>query len=181
MLQVNLLPWRAQQRQQRKRLWLCLTALPLMLILLAALAWWWLIQRDVGEQTRAAQHWTEWQTRLDAQLKKVDQARQQLASLQLAASQRQQRYEQSGAYLQLLGLLSQKIPDGLWLTQLTEGASGVLRLQGESTVYQGVMAFSQALQQELLLAEVRLLDIQRQPNHNLHFWMQLRLAVSQRD
>jgi len=95
----------------------------------------------------------------------------QLASLQLAASQRQQRYEQSSAYLQLLGLLSQKIPDGLWLTQLTEGASGVLRLQGESTVYHGVMAFSQALQQELLLAEVRLLDIQRQPNHNLHFLM----------
>ena len=181
MLQVNLLPWRAQLRQKRKRCWLYLTALTLMLPLLMALAGWWLIQRELGEQKGAARYWSEWQMRLGAQLKKVDEARRQVESLQLAASQRQQRYEKSASYLRLLGLLSRHIPDGVWLTQLTEGASGVLSLKGESTVYHSVMAFSQALKEELLLADVRLLDMQRQPNHNLQFLMQLRVALPPRD
>jgi len=181
MLQVNLLPWRAQQRQKQQRFWLFLTVLTLMLTLLVAALGGWLVQRDLAEQRVAAQQLSEWQKRLGTQLKKVDEARLQLHSLQLTASQRQQRYEKSASYLQLLGLLSQHIPDGLWLTQLNEGASGVLRLQGESRVYHSVMAFSQALREELLLADVRLLDMQRQPNHNLQFLMQLRLAVPQRD
>jgi Tfp pilus assembly protein PilN len=181
MLQVNLLPWRAQQRQRRKRFWLYFTGLTLMLPLLMALAWWWLIRLELGEQKVATRHWVEWQMRLGTHLKKVDEARLQLQALQLAAHQRQQRYEKSRSYLQLLGLLSRHIPDGVWLTQLTEGAGGVLRLQGESTVYHSLMAFSQTLREEPLLAEVRLLDMQRQPNHNLQFLMQLRLALPQRD
>src|SRR5471032_3171597 len=117
MLQVNLLPWRAQLRQKRKRCWLYLTALTLMLPLLMALAGWWLIQRELEEQRGTARYWSEWQMRLGAQLKKVDEARRQVESLQLAASQRQQRYEKSASYLRLLGLLSRHIPDGVWLTQ----------------------------------------------------------------
>lgn len=176
MLQVNLLPWRNQDRQKRKRFWVYQTAAVLMLSLLVLGGWWGVVQRDVAEQKKTATYWAAQHMRLGTQLKKVDEARAQLQSLQSAANQRQQRHEKSVAYLRLLNALSQHIPDTVWLTQVTEDANGVLRLQGESTIYHSVMAFVHGLKQELSIGDVRLLDMQRQPNHNVQFFIRLRLA-----
>lgn len=180
MLQVNLLPWRANERRKRQRFLLYHVVLVVVLSLSVAVLWWGLIQRELAEQGNATQRWTRLQIQLGIQLNKVHDASGHLQALQLAANQRQQRYENSIGYLSLLHALSRHIPDDVWLTKITETPGGWLRLQGGAGAYHSVVAFAQALNKEPTLADVRLLDMQRQPNHPLHFFMQLRLAATNR-
>lgn len=176
MLQVNLLPWRQAQHEQRQQRWLWQTLATLALCLvLFGLGWGWVaqeraVQRDNAEALQKIE------ASLSFQLKKVSEAKGQLQGLQDVARQHQQRYDRGLGYLTLLEALSRTIPDNVWLTDLAEEADGRFRLRGGTTVYHSAMAFAQSLRESRLFSDIRVPEMQRQPDHDIGFVMQLRLV-----
>ncbi|WP_459176769.1 PilN domain-containing protein [Ewingella americana] len=178
MLQVNLLPWRGLQQRRQQRFWLRQTTLLFMLAVALMSVWMVITQRSVRAMESDVQTLADSQTRLTRQLEKVHDATLQLQGLQRAASQREQRRMKSLGYLALLRSIAGNIPDRVWLTEITEEPDGDLQLRGESGVYQAIMTFAEALKDDALFTEVRLLDIQRLPAQSLGFGVRVRLSGS---
>lgn len=176
MLHVNLLPWRTVLHQRRRRFWLRQITVAVTLSLFIMLAGAWLVNHAIAVQRAASHSLKVMQARLFSQQQKVVEAKAQLQVLQLAADQHQRRYEHSTAYLTLLASLSRHIPASVWLTKLTEGSEGRIRLHGETSLYHSALVFAQSLRRDALFSEVSVLDIQRLPNHRLRFVMQISLA-----
>lgn len=176
MLHVNLLPWRSIQQRQQQRLWLRYMMLFITLAVVLMTLWSASTQHTLRIEQSNLLMLADSQTRLTLQLKKVSVATQQLQASQRAAREQERRRIKSQGYLALLTSLARHIPDGVWLTELTDEPDGRILLHGESGVYPAVMAFAQLLKDDALFSEVRLLDIQRLPARSLKFVVQVRLV-----
>jgi|SRR5471030_680208 len=176
MLQVNLLPWRQAQHEQRQQWWLwqILATFALCLLLFGVL--WWLVERERAVQRNNVEVLQKIQASLSFQLNKVNETKGQLQGLQEVARQHQQRYDRGLGYLTLLEALSRTIPDNVWLTDLAEEADGRFRLRGATTVYHSAMVFAQSLRDSRLFSDIRVPEMQPQPDHDIGFVMQLRMV-----
>ncbi|MBU9842514.1 MULTISPECIES: PilN domain-containing protein [Rahnella] len=170
MLQVNLLPWRKLRRQKRMRCWLKIfVSFPVSVVVCA-----WLLAAFIAQER------TLLQVKLSAlnsgiqkimlQQRRVEAASAQVKVLTEARLLSHQRVQRSRDYLQLLELLALKMPEELWLTELTEH-QGMLTLKGEGRLYHDILALSDMLSAGDLLSKVSLSDVQQQPNQNLSFVM----------
>lgn len=170
MLQVNLLPWRKLRRQKRMRSWLKIfVSVPLSVVVCAWLLAAFIVQERTLLQVKLSALNSGIQ-KIMLQQRRVDVASAQVKVLAETRLLSHQRVLQSRDYLQLLELLALKMPEELWLTELTEH-QGMLTLKGEGRLYHDILALSEILSAGELLSKVSLSAVQQQPNHNLSFVM----------
>ena len=178
MLQVNLLPWRALRRQRRMRDWLRLFAVtPVLVITGTFLLVAFLMQERALRQLHLSALNSAAQT-LVLRQQRVETAAVQLNALTEKRALSHQRLQRGRDDLQLLELLASRMPEDIWLNELTE-RQGMLTLKGEGRFYHQILALSDTLSASELLGHVRLSDVQQKPDGTLSFVMQTPLrAVS---
>ena len=174
MLAVNLLPWRAQQRQQRRQHSAVLLAGLLLCTLSLALLLWWR-----GEQRY--QHAAPQQASMAIQLQQIQQQLahqhallQQRDALLLKRQAQAQRLQQHQRWQQFWQLLPTLMPDTLWLSRV-ERRQGQLVLDGLAQSLADVSAFRQQLQTQPLFAAVKQGSVQRQAQGDYRFALRARL------
>ena len=174
MLAVNLLPWRAQQWQRRRKQSISWLALTLSCTLLLLLALWLRGARIQQQQNQALANMTQALDALQQQLveqKTLIQRRDELQQLKREQQQRQMQHQRWQDFWQQLPEL---MPDTLWL-QRAERRQAQLQLDGQAQSMAAVREFRQQLLSHSLFSAVKQGSVQRQPSGDYRFTLLARL------
>ncbi|MDI9222200.1 PilN domain-containing protein [Pantoea sp. EA-12] len=174
MLAVNLLPWRRQQWQRRRRQSVVLLGCSLTLTGIALLAGWWRSNEALNQQQARLNEVSHRRDALQQQLRLQHSLLQQRDSLlrsQLVRQQQQAEHQRWQLFWQQLPAL---MPDTLWLNRV-ERRQGVLVLEGQAQSMLSVRDFRQQLMTQPLLAKVRPGHVQRLSGGDYRFTLQARV------
>lgn len=131
MAKINLLPWRAERRQQRQREFYVMLGLSALAgVLLSALIWSYYDRQIEGQQARNAYLQTEID-KVQAQNKEIDQLDKQRERLLARKKVIEELQSNRSQMVHLFDSLARTIPDGVMLTSLKQEGD-ILTLQGRA-------------------------------------------------
>lgn len=147
----NLLPWRKQIKQRKRVIFLSIAILSLLLSLLAL---YWLVNQKemlLDQQTLKYQqlHIAVMQKKIH--LSKLEELNDMLRLEQASFYQKIINQKQLQGVVTSLAFIANQVPDGLWLSSLSYNNNQIL-LTGESFEYVEILAFSQSLNEQILLS-----------------------------
>ncbi len=174
MLAVNLLPWRAQQWQRRRKLSISWLAFTLGCALLLLLALWGRGVRLQHQQVETLAVITQTLTGLQQQLAEQKTLLQRRDELQQLKREQQRRQMQHLHWQDFWLRLPALMPDTLWL-QRAERRQMQLLLEGQAQSMAAVRDFRQQLLTQPLFSAVRQGSVQRLPGGDYRFTLFARL------
>jgi pilus assembly protein HofN len=174
MLAVNLLPWRMQQWQRRRRQSITLLMLSLAFTLLILSLLWWrgLVTRQ--QQSEALMDNAFILNSLQQQLEQQQTLLQLRESLLLAQRAEQLRQAQHQRWQLFWQQLPELMPETLWLNRL-ERRQGQLVLEGLAQSMTAVSDFRHQLLTQRLFSRVKQGGVQRQAGGDYHFTLHARV------
>jgi type IV pilus assembly protein PilN len=161
MPRINLLPWREQQRTDRKKAFgVGIVAAVFAAAILTGLAWLFFNQMIDGQQARNALLRSEIQT-LDKQIEEINgleqQKQQNLARMQIIEKLQQSRPE----IVHVFDTFTRIIPDGVYLTSLAQTGQD-FKFQGIAQSSIRVSQFMEAIELSEWLKEPAVVEIVKQ-------------------
>ncbi len=174
MLAVNLLPWRVQQWQLRRKQSISWLALALGGTLLLLLMLWLRGVRIQQQQADALAELTQVLSGLQQQLTQQQALIQQRDALQQVRREQQQRQMQHQRWQAFWQQLPDLMPDTLWLNRV-ERRQAQLLLEGQAQSMAAVRAFRQQLLTQPLFSSVKQGGVQRQASSDYRFTLQARV------
>lgn len=159
MARINLLPWREAERKRRKQELGIATGLALGAVLAIGFGLKLQIDAMIAAQEARNAFLTAQIAELDQRIKEIDKLEEQKANLLARMNVIQQLQESRPEVVHLFDELVRAVPDGVFLTRMTQSGGGVV-VEGRAQSNARVSAFMRNIQSSLWIDNPNLLLIE---------------------
>jgi type IV pilus assembly protein PilN len=178
MARINLLPWRDQERRRRQRNFFMATGAAVALVLLVGLGVRMQFESMIAAQQSRNQLLTQQIAQLDQRIRKIQLLEETKADLLARMNVIQQLQESRPEVVHLFDELVQAIPDGVFLTGVTQQGTRV-EVEGRAQSNARVSAFMRNINASAWINEAVLLVIENKDQTGTGF-SHFRLSFQQR-
>jgi type IV pilus assembly protein PilN len=178
MARINLLPWRDQERRRRQRNFFMATGAAVALVLLVGLGVRMQFESMIAAQQSRNQLLTQQIAQLDQRIRKIQLLEETKADLLARMNVIQQLQESRPEVVHLFDELVQAIPDGVFLTGVTQQGSRI-EVEGRAQSNARVSAFMRNINASAWINEAVLLVIENKDQTGTGF-SHFRLSFQQR-
>jgi type IV pilus assembly protein PilN len=178
MARINLLPWRDQERRRRQRNFFMATGAAVALVLLVGLGVRMQFESMIAAQQSRNQLLTQQIAQLDQRIRKIQLLEETKADLLARMNVIQQLQESRPEVVHLFDELVQAIPDGVFLTGVTQQGARV-EVEGRAQSNARVSAFMRNINASAWINEAVLLVIENKDQTGTGF-SHFRLSFQQR-
>jgi type IV pilus assembly protein PilN len=178
MARINLLPWRDKERRRRQRHFIMATGAAVALVLLVGLGVRMQFESMIAAQQSRNQLLTEEIGRLDQRIRKIKALEETKADLLARMNVIQQLQESRPEVVHLFDELVQAIPDGVFLTGVTQQGNRV-EVEGRAQSNARVSAFMRSINASAWINDPVLLVIENKDQTGTGF-SHFRLSFQQR-
>jgi type IV pilus assembly protein PilN len=178
MARINLLPWRDQERRRRQRNFFMATGAAVALVLLVGLGVRMQFESMIAAQQSRNQLLTQQIAQLDQRIRKIQLLEETKADLLARMNVIQQLQESRPEVVHLFDELVQAIPDGVFLTGVTQQGSRI-EVEGRAQSNARVSAFMRNINASAWINEPVLLVIENKDQTGTGF-SHFRLSFQQR-
>jgi type IV pilus assembly protein PilN len=178
MARINLLPWRDQERRRRQRNFFMATGAAVVLVLLVGLGVRMQFESMIAAQQSRNQLLTQQIAQLDQRIRKIQLLEETKADLLARMNVIQQLQESRPEVVHLFDELVQAIPDGVFLTGVTQQGSRI-EVEGRAQSNARVSAFMRNINASAWINDAVLLVIENKDQTGTGF-SHFRLSFQQR-
>jgi type IV pilus assembly protein PilN len=178
MARINLLPWRDQERRRRQRNFFMATGAAVALVLLVGLGVRMQFESMIAAQQSRNQLLTQQIAQLDQRIRKIQLLEETKADLLARMNVIQQLQESRPEVVHLFDELVQAIPDGVFLTGVTQQGSRI-EVEGRAQSNARVSAFMRNINASAWINDPVLLVIENKDQTGTGF-SHFRLSFQQR-